>query len=161
MILAQMHTVDTSTTHTGPAVIHISGQVKRAASQFALPPAKVQKHHAVTLDNFVMQTSASEKVAIDIQIIRFICTTNSPFSIAEHPESIKRLSMLRPGYSPPNRQRIGNQLLNEVCESMQSECKDRLKDQNVSMMLDGSSNVHNEPIACVFYHNTRWTELSY
>ena len=66
-------TLDTSTTHTTPAVIHVPGQVKRAASQIALPLAKMQKHHAVTLDNFVMQTIASEKAAIDIQITRFIC----------------------------------------------------------------------------------------
>ena len=79
------HTVDTSTTHTAPAVIHVPGQVKRAASPISLPLAKVQKRNTVTLDNFVMQTSASEKAAIDIQITRFICATNSPFSIAEHP----------------------------------------------------------------------------
>ena len=57
--------------------------------------------------------------------------------------------MLRPGYSPPNRQRVGDQLLKEIYESMQSNCKDIPPDQNVSMMLDGWNNVHNEPIVCV------------
>jgi len=42
------HTVDTSTTHTAPAVIHVPGQVTRTPSQIALPLGKVQKHHAVT-----------------------------------------------------------------------------------------------------------------
>ena len=60
------HTVDTSTTHTAPAVIHVPGQVKRAASPISLPLAKMQKRNTVTLDNFVMQTSASEKVSIAI-----------------------------------------------------------------------------------------------
>ena len=41
----------TSTTQTPSCY---PGQVKRAVSQIALPPAKVQKHHAVNLDNFVM-----------------------------------------------------------------------------------------------------------
>jgi len=72
------HIFDTSTTHTAPAVIHVPGQVKCAASSMSLPLAKVQKDHAVTLDNFVMQTSASEKAAINIQIAHFICATNSP-----------------------------------------------------------------------------------
>ena len=61
-----VHTVDTSTSHTAPVVIHVPGQVKRAASPISLPLAKVRKRNTVTLDNFVMQTSASEKVAIDI-----------------------------------------------------------------------------------------------
>ena len=74
-----------SCTDAAPAVIHVPSQVKRAASPISLPPAKVQKRHAVSLDHFVMQTSASEKEAIDIQIARFICATNSPFLIAEHP----------------------------------------------------------------------------
>ena len=32
---------------------------------------------------------------------------------------------------------------------MQSDCKERLADLTVSMMLDGWSNIHNEPIVCV------------
>ena len=80
-----IHTVDISTTHISPAVIHIPGQVKRAASAISLPLAKVQKHDAVTLANFVTQTSASEKAAINNQIVCFICATNYPCSIAEHP----------------------------------------------------------------------------
>ena len=39
-------------------------QVKHVASPIPLQQATVQKCDAVTLDNFVMQTSASEKAAI-------------------------------------------------------------------------------------------------
>ena len=72
-----------------------------------------------------MQTSATEKAAIDL---------------VEHSEFLKLMEMLRPGYHPPNRHNVGNELLYELYVSMQSECKEQLEGKNVSMMLDGWSN---------------------
>ena len=143
------HTVDTSTTHRAPAIIHIPCQVKHAASAISLPLAKVQKYNVVTLANFDMQISASEKAAINTQTVHFVCPTNFLFSIAEHPELIKLQSMLQPSYSSPNRQHVSDKLFSEVYELMQSECKDKFEDQNMLMMLESWSNVHNEPIICV------------
>ena len=57
--------------------------------------------------------------------------------------------MLRPGYHPPNRHKVSNGLLDELYDSMQSECTEQLVGKNVSMMLDGWSNIHNEPVVCV------------
>ena len=62
------------------------------------PPAKRHKPIVSRMDNFVMKTSGNEKAAIDLQITRFVCATNSPFSIMEHPEFLKLITMLRPGY---------------------------------------------------------------
>ena len=113
------------------------------------PPAKRHKPVVSRMDNFVMQTSGNEKAAIDLQIARFVCATNSPFSIVEHPEFLKLITMLRPGYHAPSRHKISDGLLDDSYVSMQSDCKERLADQTVSMMLDGWSNIHNEPIICV------------
>ena len=101
------------------------------------------------MTNFVVQTSTTEKAAIDLQKARFVFATNSPFTIAELPEFFKLMAMLRPGYHPPNRHNVGNELLDELYNSMQSECKEQLEGENVSMMLDGWSNIHNEPVVCV------------
>ena len=87
-----------------------------------------------------MQTSGNEKAA---------SITNSPFSIVEHPEFLKLITMLRPGYQAPSRHKISDGLLDDLYVSMQSDCKERLADQTVSMMLDGWSNIHNEPIVCI------------
>ena len=54
--------------------------------------------------------------------------------------------MLRPGYTPPSRNKISNQLLEEVYTSTKSKIKDNLLNKNVWLSLDGWSNVHNDPI---------------
>ncbi|KAI6647090.1 hypothetical protein LOD99_8927 [Oopsacas minuta] len=98
-----------------------------------------------SMTNFVVQTS-TEKAAIDLQIAWFVCATNSPFTIVEHPEFSKLMAMLRPGYYPPNRHNVGNELLDEL---FNHSARHNLKEKNVSMMLDGWSNIHNEPVVCV------------
>ena len=57
--------------------------------------------------------------------------------------------MLRPGYHPPNRHKVSNELLDELYGLMQSECAEQLVGNNVFMMLAGWSNIHNEPVICV------------
>ena len=99
------------------------------------PPAK--RHKSVSnMDKFVMQTSSSEQAAIDLQIARFVCATNSPFSIVEYPEFLKLMTMLRPSYQAPNQHKISDGLQDDSYVSMQSECKERLVGKTVSMMLD-------------------------
>ena len=126
---------------------------ERATSPIILdPPTK--SHNPIvsrmeSMDNLVMHTSGNEKPAIDLQIARFVCASNLPFSIVEHPEFFKLITMLRPGYQSPSRHKISDGLLNYLYFSMQSDCKERLADQTVFMMLDGWSNIHNEPIVCV------------
>ena len=120
---------------------------KRISGTSSAP--KTKKHKSSSMTNFVIQTSKTEKATIDLQIARFVCATNSPFSIVEHPEFLKLMAMLRPGYDPPNRHKVSNELLDELYGSMQSECTEQLVGKNVSMMLDGWSNIHNEPVICV------------
>ena len=57
--------------------------------------------------------------------------------------------MLRPGYQAPSRHRISDKLFDDLYASMQSDCKEQLADQTVFMVLDGWSNIHNEPVVCV------------
>ena len=55
------------------------------------------------LDQFVTKTTKSEKNTFDEQVAKFIYVTNSSFRITEHPEFIKMIQLLRPGYNPPSR----------------------------------------------------------
>lgn len=57
--------------------------------------------------------------------------------------------MLRPGYDPPNRHKIANELLNNVYDSLSKLIKLELEGKTVCMALDGWSNIHNESIICV------------
>ena len=108
--------------------IQVLPHSKRNMSDIRLDSqAKKQKSVKSRMTNFVVQTSTTEKAAIDLQIARFVCATNSPFTIVEHPEFMMLMAMLRPGYHPPNRHDVGNELLDELYNSMQSECKEQLE----------------------------------
>ena len=77
-----------------------------------------------------------------------IYATNSPFTFIEHPQVIKVLTMLLPGYVPPSRHAISTTLLDEVHGEAYAMCKEKVKGKPVSMEIDGWSNVHNEPVVC-------------
>lgn len=56
--------------------------------------------------------------------------------------------MLRPGFKACSSRKLANELLEEVFQDVMKEARERLENVNVSMSLDGWSNVHNEPIVC-------------
>ena len=76
----------------------------------AVARASSDKTVATKLDSYLIKTTKPEK-AIDEQIARMIYATNSPFRMVDHPEFIKMIHFLPPGYSPPNRIDIGGKLL--------------------------------------------------
>jgi len=80
-----------------------------------------------------------------------VYSSNSPFARVENKEFLKLIEMLRPGYKPPNRHQIGNNLLHNVFETEKNACREKLHNQIVCMSFDGVSNIHNEPIisACI------------
>lgn len=111
------------------------------------PFPKIKKRES--MNDFVTTTSSTQKAEIDTQIARYIYATNTPFAAVEHPEFIKLITLLRPGYRPPNRDAIGGKLLDEVKAVMLEDCRKELEGKDVSMALDGWSNLHNEPVVCV------------
>ena len=56
---------------------------------------------------------------------------------------------LRPGYEPPGRKQIAENILDSVHKMEMKKCKAELSGKTVCMDLDGWSNVHNDPINCV------------
>jgi len=57
--------------------------------------------------------------------------------------------LLHPGYKPPSRLQIANELLNEVFNSILIKIKDCLNRKTVCMAQDGWSNIHNDSIVCI------------
>ena len=84
--------------------------------------------HISEYTEYVMKTSKSESELLDLQIARYIYANNTPFVAVEHPEFIKLIKMLRPGYLPPNRHDVGNKLLDKVQGSLLDTCKQTLQD---------------------------------
>ena len=52
------------------------------------PPESKQKikSNANSTSNFVVKTSSSQKEELDLQIVRYVYATDSPFSVVEHPQ---------------------------------------------------------------------------
>ena len=102
-----------------------------------------------TISDYMVKTTKLEAELLDEQIARYFYATNTPFVAVEHPEFVKLINMLRPGYSPPSRYNVGGNLLVKVQSSLMDTCRLTLENKTVSLSLDGWSNVHNEPVVCV------------
>lgn len=103
--------------------------------------------HKRLLRDYVVRTSEFEKKKFDLQIGKYIYSTNTSFRAVEHPEFKKLINLMRPGYNPPNRKAISGHILDTVYDEEMLKLK-KLKGKTVSMAFDGWSNVHNEPIIC-------------
>ena len=78
-----------------------------------------------------------------------VYATNSPFRMVDHPEFIKMIHFICPGYNPPNRTDIGGKLLDTtVHKNSLTSCSGLIHDQSETMGIDGWSIVHNEPVDC-------------
>lgn len=66
---------------------------------------------STNLDCFVIKTINLEKKNIDLQIAKFIYSTNSSFRLVKHKEFKKMIHLLRQGYKPPSRYHMANELL--------------------------------------------------
>jgi len=73
----------------------------------------------------------------------------------ENKHFVKLCSDLRPGYKPPSRKKLGNELLNsvhdEVCKDMKRNILEEGK--TITLMQDGWSNIHNDPIIAHSIYN--------
>ena len=70
---------------------------------------------------FCLKTDSAATTQLDLQIAKFFYACNIPFNIAEHKEFKVMISLLRPGYSPPNRKELA-----EILIPYMSEKKKRL-----------------------------------
>jgi len=113
---------------------------------FDPPPAKKLKQ--TSMGPHIFKTTPEERRALDEQVGRLVYATNSSFRFVEHPEFIKLVEMLRPGYKPPSRDAIGGTILNHVYNEEIEKCKQVLSGSAVCLSLDGWSNIHNDPIVC-------------
>jgi len=87
--------------------------------------------------SFIVRTLVANKKKFDLQIAKFIYATNSAFRHVEYPEFIKSINLFHPGYKPPSKLQIANELLNEVFNSILVKIKDCLNGKTVCMAQDG------------------------
>lgn len=56
------------------------------------------------------------------------------------------VASLRPGYQPPTRKCLSNELLDKMENKISTDVAKRLKDKSVTLIQDGWSNIHNQPV---------------
>jgi len=113
----------------------------------ASTPAKGFKRQK-TLSSFVITTTTLEKDQIDIQLAKFFYSANISFNTVENKQFTSFCTALRPGYTPPNRKKLGGELLDlvhdEICENIKQEIIE--SSNTVTLIQDGWSSIQNDPI---------------
>ena len=93
-----------------------------------------------------------QKDALDAQIARLFYACNLPFSLVEHYVFRQTIAMLRPGYAPPTRKKLAGQLLEYIYDEITEASASVLEEKNVTLILDGWSDIHNSPIIAHSVH---------
>ena len=97
------------------------------------------------MEPFVVKTSKSQQEQFDIGVAKFYAN-NIPFKAVQSDIFKSLVSQLHPGYKPPTRMRISNDLLDTVCGELQDNAKKNTNGKFATFCLDGWSNVANDPI---------------
>lgn len=61
-----------------------------------------------SINTYVVRTSEADRRKLDMQVAKFIFATNTAFRAVEHAAFLKLITMLRPGYTPPNRRKVSD-----------------------------------------------------
>lgn len=132
--------------------------LKRSASQSSISKHSMDSGSSVTvtqnINKFIYKTTEAEKKLFDLQFARIFYACNIPFSVAENEHMVKFIHMMRSGsYKPPNRRDVGGYLLDEVNRECEEIMVTELDGKNVTLIQDGWSNIHNQPIIGTCLHN--------
>ena len=100
--------------------------------------------------DFTVATTSSQEHLLDMQIARYIYACND---VADMPEFKTMISLLRPGYTAPNRKKLANNLLDAVFEEVNQKTSTELKDKEVRLIQDGWSDIHNTPVIASCVHS--------
>ena len=127
-----------------PIFFIITGIKRAFGEDNGAPPVKrfVQPDMAAQ----VFRTSDTTKDLIDNKLARFFLGCNIPFNVVEHPLFNDLLQALRPGYKPPTRKALADRHLDNVAEQVTCDVKKKLDGKVVTLVEDGWSNIHNDPV---------------
>lgn len=101
---------------------------------------------------YSVKTDSAMATSLDLQIARYFYACNIPFNVAEQSEFKAMISMLRPGYSPPTRKALSGPLLDKVFDSMNTTVASDLDGKDVTLVQDGWSDIHNQPVIASCVH---------
>lgn len=98
------------------------------------------------VSNFIIKTTPQEKEVLDKCIARYFFSCNVPFNHCSRHYFKEMIEKLRPGYSPPSRQIMAGDLLETITSEAYTEAKSKLTNKTVTLIQDGWSSIHNDPV---------------
>lgn len=141
--------------------VHMNKVCKRkrpnpVSGHMSVPGGK--KTSTPNLSRYADIVSKKEQEDFNLEIGKYLFSTNLPFSHAEHPAFIRLIKKLRPGCQIPSRKTVGNSILNKVYKEVTEKQEQELKNKNVTLMQDGWKTRTSEPIIS---HSITTGEKSY
>ena len=83
---------------------------------------------------------------IDKSLATFFFANNIPFRVVEDTFFTDFVKLLRPGYKPPTRQKLSEELLESIHDDMTEKMKETIQGNSVTLSVDAWSDVNNTPI---------------
>jgi hypothetical protein len=111
-----------------------------------IPPPAKKTRVCGDMRDMVVITILSQKEILEEKVAKFFYGCNIPFNVVEHPLFKDLVQSLRPGFTPPTRKKLGDQLLNKVHSNLQENMHESLKDKTVTLVEDGWSDPHNNAV---------------
>jgi len=133
------------------AIQHSESVQSEPGEEGEMDPTKKRKMQ-LGMEHFVYKTSTEAKNQLDMAISRFFYGCNIPFAVADHELFRKMIATLRPGYQPPTRKTLADKLLDNVSTELQTSMQKELEHKDVTLVEDGWSNVHNDPVTATCVH---------
>jgi hypothetical protein len=127
----------------------VTAQATSSGAPASVTPTKrtiLNPFKQATMENYASQIATKKKKAIDLQLGRFIFSTDLSFNVVESEEFKKFVSLLNPAYKVPGRITIGSTILDEIDNETTLEMTIQLKGKNVCMIQDGWSTNQNQPV---------------
>ena len=115
-------------------------------------PIKRPKTCHPQMSSYTVKTDSAAANQLHLQITRFFYACNIPFNVAEHKEFKSMISLLCPGYSPPNRKDLSGHLHNTIHDQINEHILDQTRDKDVTLVQDGWSDIHNDPVIATSIH---------
>jgi hypothetical protein len=140
--------------------VEVDASAASGSSQEASPPAKKSRQGLLA----AVVTDGQQKAALDEQVAkyvfqftlfvlvffprpqRFFVACNIPFRSVGNKHFIHLVSMLRPGYKPPERRALAGPLLDRIHSKELQRTIGEIAGLFATLMLDGWSTVTNDPV---------------
>ena len=104
------------------------------------------------MSSYSIKTDAATSNQLDLQIARFFMHATCHLMLQNTKNSKQLISLLRLGYSSPNRKYLSGRLLDCVHDHILEHIGRELHNKDFTLVQDGWSDIHNDPVIATSIH---------